>query len=457
MKRLIVLGPVVFVLAITGCGSSASSMSSPPGGAPSRTASNEKTSTPSPSRVAPSEGANLANVSGQGRVNVIANVRGRGFDVVDSVLNGNNDESTVQAYDVDGMPLAELPAGSFTGECGAADVINSKGRLLITEQVKPVPAAGINPATNSLVLTAWNATSGEKVWTVTPISSSTDQLDCQAYDGNLQNFSATFDGKWGVLQWALSNSDVADAIDLTNGKLYPRSNLQGTLGNYVVIGTDHTYYTGEPNTATLTIPGTWQNLGTFKVGTDDPGDVSVNGPGTFAPTGQLANQNYSNPPVMEASPEGTELIGIVGNESYGIPLTVNAYALPSAQLLWSVKTPQYYTDTVEAINATVVVIARQENNGDGTTALIAFDIKTGKIVWKTSIGGGALCDLTSSQVLVNTNGQLATLSASTGKQLSYKADPYQDDTSESSCPDTVANGITGVGYTNTQVTQLLGP
>jgi PQQ-like domain len=456
MKRLIALGSVVFGLAIAGCGASASHAPSAAGKTHSGAPSAAPTPASSPSDVAPSAGASLTSVSGEGRVNVIANLQGQGFDVVDSLLNGNSDDSTVQAYDAGGASLAKLPAGSLTGECGAADVINSQGRLLITEQITTVPAAGINPATNSLVLTAWNATSGNKVWTATPISSTTDDLSCTAFDGNLQNFSVTFDGKWGVLEWPLSNSTVSDAVDLTNGKLYPRSNLQGTLGNYVVMGTDHTYFTGEPNIATLTIPGGWPKLGRFKLGTDDPGDVPLD-PGEFVPTGQLANQNYSNPPVMEGTPDGTELIGIVGNVSYGITSTVDAYALPSGQLLWSLKTPQFDTDTLEAVNGSVAIIGRAQNNGDGSTTLIALDVKTGTVAWKTNIGGGALCDLTSSQVLVNANAQLATLSAATGQQLSYANNPYQDPTGSPTCPVTVGDGITGVGYTNNQVTQLLDP
>ena len=254
------------------------------------------TSAPSPSRVVPSAGANLASVSGPGRVNVIANVQGRGFNVVDSVLGDNyDDESTLRAYAADGTPLAELPAGSFTGECGTADVINSQGRLLITEQIKTVQAQGINPATHSLVLTAWNATSGNKVWTATPISSSTDTMSCGAFDGNLQNFSATLDGKLGVLQWPQPKSDVDDVIDLTSGKLYPRANLQGTLGNYVVTGVYHTPYGDDPNHATLTLPGSWRKLGTFTIGSGGADEVPLDEPGIFAPTGQLANQGYSTP------------------------------------------------------------------------------------------------------------------------------------------------------------------
>jgi hypothetical protein len=205
----------------------------------------------------------------------------------------------------------------------------------------------------------------------------------------------------------------------------------------------------------VTLPGFWGRLGTFKTGLDAPGDVPLDEPAIFAPTGELANRGYSTPPVMETSPQGTELIGIVGSAGDEPPPAVNAYALPSARLLWSVRTPQYDTDTIEAVNASVVVIGRHKNFG-GTT-LIALDVRTGATVWQTSIGDGTLCDLTSSQVLVSANDQLATLSALTGKQLSYENDPYQDDTGEDSCPGTVDNGITGVGYANSQVTQILEP
>jgi hypothetical protein len=98
--------------------------------------------------------------------------QGRGFDIVDSLINGDNDGSTLQAYDVDGSTLGKLPAGSFTGECGAADVIANGRRLLVTEQIKTVPAAGINQATYSLALTGWDATTGAQVWSATPVTPS---------------------------------------------------------------------------------------------------------------------------------------------------------------------------------------------------------------------------------------------------------------------------------------------
>jgi hypothetical protein len=453
-KKLIAGGVIaVFVLTITACGAPRSSEPPPPRGTPSAAKSAPAAT---PGQAMPSAGADLASVAGQGRVNVISNVQGKGFDVVDSLLDMNyNDVSTVQAFAADGRPLAKLPAGSLTGECGAADVINDRGRLLITERIKTVPAAGISPATNSLVMTAWNATNGRQVWTATPIPSTTDPLSCQAFDGDLQYFSSTYDGQWGVLTWPLSNSQVADAIDLTSGRLFPNADLQGVLGDYVVTGTDHTYYTGDPNIATLTTPGIWQPLGTFKLGGDDPGEIPLD-PGEFAPTGQLANQGYSNPPSMEATPDGRELIGTLGNSGNQVSFTVNAYALPSARLLWSVATPQYYTDTLEGIDASAVIIGRAQNSG-GSTALIALDVKTGKVMWQVNVGAGMLCDLTSSQILVAANGQLATLSAATGKQLSYQNDAYQDSSGDPSCPTTVADGLTGLGYNNARVTQLLAP
>jgi hypothetical protein len=191
----------------------------------------------------------------------------------------------------------------------------------ITEQIKTDPAQGINPARHSLVRTAWNATSGDKVWPATPISSSTDTMSCGAFDGNLQNFSATLDGEWGVLQWPQPNSDVDDVIDLTSGKLYPRANLQGTLGNYVVTGVYHTPYGDDPNHVTLTLPGSWRTLGRFTIGSGGPDEVPLDEPGIFAPhqaarrraTGTRRRRTTAGSPVLLAAgaeqPAGPEAAG----------------------------------------------------------------------------------------------------------------------------------------------------
>jgi outer membrane protein assembly factor BamB len=200
----------------------------------------------------------------------------------------------------------------------------------------------------------------------------------------------------------------------------------------------------------MTIPGEWKNLGTFKTGSDDPGDVDLSGTGQLAPTGQAQDSGTGSGHSIVSTPDGTEIIGTGGNLSYDLPLAINAYALPSTRLLWSVKTPQYYTDTVEAINASVILIARAQNgSGDNSVEYLALDVKTGRVVWSQKIVGATVCDLTSSQILVDANNQRATLDAATGKQLSYK--------DGSGCPRVVATGLTGVGYDEKQVLQILNP
>ncbi|NJC13173.1 hypothetical protein F4558_002999 [Micromonospora profundi] len=387
----------------------------------------------------------LAHVNGPGRLNVIANVQGRGFDVVSSVLQGGNDMSTLQAHDVDGTPMGKLSPGSFTGECGAADVITHGRRLIITLLIKTVPAAGITQATHSLEMNAWDATSGAQVWSATPVEPSPESLSCQAYDGNLQGVSTTLDGSWGVMLWPPQRF----AIDLRNGQLYPRDDLLGTIGNYVTVGTDHTVYDGKPNTVNMTIPGEWKILGTFKAGNSELGTLDLARTGSMASTG--SSYTGSSGQRTLSTPDGTTIVSLVGNSSKGVPDAIKAYRLPSAQPLWALKTPKYFTDSIHAINSSIVLVNRARTGAaNDSVEYMAVDVRTGKVVWSQKIAGLSTCLLTARQILIRVNGQFATLDAATGKQLSY-----QD--GASSCPDIVAPGLTGVGRDEMDVVQLMSP
>src|SRR5262249_9091895 len=103
------------------------------------------------------------------------------------------------------------------------------------------------------------------------------------------------------------------------------------------------------------------------------------------------------------------------------------------------------------------LVARLGNFGSDTE-LMALNPKTGQTEWKADIGGGAVCDMTTTQVLVEDNDQLATLSAASGKQLSYSSDPYEDDSGGAGCPDTIEAGLGGTGMNENGVwLQLLTP
>jgi hypothetical protein len=439
------------VLALAACGDT------PPSQPESEPANTAVAATPAPaqtparpavSAVPPAPGTTLARVEGPGRVNVIANVQGQGFDVVDSVLQNETDLSTLQAYDVDGSPLGRLAAGSFTGECGAADVVADGRRLIVTMLVKTVPAAGIVQATHALQLNAWDARSGAQVWSATPIEPSPEPIACQAYDGNLQSVSTTFDGKWGVLLWPRPQAMLRVAVDLRTGRIHPRADLLGTIGNYVTTGTDETVYSGKPNTVNVTVPGEWQVLGTFRSGADD-GTIDLARTGRMARTG-LANTGQSGDKTV-STPDGTTVVTVVESGPHRKVDSVNAYRLPSAQPLWTIKTPQYFTDTVHAINASILLIARAPNGAapDGIEYM-AVDVNTGNIVWSQKIVDVSTCMLTSRFVQVRATSQFATLDAATGKQLSYTGDA-------DSCLPPVATGLTGVALSDRAVVQLLNP
>jgi hypothetical protein len=417
---------------------------------------------------------------------VISSRQGDGFTVLydpSSLLDTNPDGYTLENYDAAGNLLPSPPAGQFSGGCGAADVVNSAGRLVITLRITLTPAQGIVQASSSLTMTAWNAATGARVWTSTLMTSTTQQIPCPSSDhelaGDLWNFVSTLDGHWGVfvLPDADADADVnagtlADAIDLTTGKLYPSPDLEGILGNDVVTGSGSGTGDG-PVTLTVTTPGTWAPLGSAGGSGAGPGTAGLllagqastqNGPYNYAPTGYTGTDASfeSDDPASPgngigtvATPDGHYLITV--SSGSGGNLSYEGYSLPSLHKLWSAPDPDFgNNDQIAGVSDTALLITRVGNDGD--TYLLSLDPATGQQQWKIDIGpGGSVCDLTSMQVLVLANSQLATLSAATGSQLAYATDPYQDSSGSDACPAVVETGLGGTGFNNNQVMQLLKP
>jgi hypothetical protein len=476
MRRITLVITACGLALITGCGGSSLRHGSSPAAGPalgsspsaSMAASPASASPPGQAAAAPAAGTTLATVQGEGRVNVISNLQGKGFTVVDSLLDGNQDESYLQAYDAAGNALAKLPPGSLTGECGAADVINGRGRLLITEKVIHHDAQGIQPASDTLTMTAFDATTGAQVWTTTLDSRDQNGISCTAFDGDLgsQNsgdttFTSTANGRWGVYQpddtYDLSHSV---AIDLTTGKTYPRPGLYGALGNYVAVARMSNFL-HSPVRLTLMTPGSWAAHGTLTLG-DSGMFEEIPGPDnpTLVTSGaQFPTDDVADPASAVITPDASTLIGVRGNFDQGEPTTTVAYSLPSMRELWSIPTPKYYSDSVEGVNNSIVVLARQQNDGDGVTRLMALSTQSGAKVWQQNIKVSVLvCALTSSQLVLLVNDQLAFLNAGTGVQTSYQADGTQDGSGDNTCPAVLAGGVSGVsvGSDNT-VSQLATP
>ncbi|MFG1609078.1 PQQ-binding-like beta-propeller repeat protein [Actinoplanes sp. NPDC049265] len=449
MSKVIRAAGLALLLALAGCDDSHAASPAPAASPAANSPSDSPApSAPAPSGTQPASGTQLATFGGDGRLTAVSNVHNDGFVVVDSLLSAGAEQSTLQVYDRSGHPLAQLPAGSFTGECGAADVLTTRGRLIVTELATQKPAEGIAKATNALTLTATDAATGSTVWTADVVTKSEDPLLCQAFDGELWNFSATLDGRWGALLWDSGDTSIAVAVDLATGKLHPRKDLMGTLGSFLV--------TGSKDAATLTTPDGWARLGRLKTDGSSGGSVPLDGPGEYAPTGQLANRGFSNPPRMEVTPDGSVLAGVLESND-GSDSHIDGYALPSMRRLWRVPTAGSSTDTVAGINGNILLINRETNGASGG-ALLALDVHTGKKLWSIDVDGGTVCDVTGSQVLVNTHDQLATLSTATGEQLSFADNPYRDPaTGVTDCPHTLEGALGGVGLGDGTVVQLLQP
>src|ERR1700722_16976917 len=89
-----------------------------------------------------------------------------GYTLLDYTENPNTgaQQSALQTYTSAGRPPITLPPAVFTAQCGAADLVNSRGRLLITLLVTSKPAEGINPGSYSVTMTARSAVTGVVVW-----------------------------------------------------------------------------------------------------------------------------------------------------------------------------------------------------------------------------------------------------------------------------------------------------
>lgn len=429
----------VSACAAAGCGSQGSSALV--------TASPARTTSPPASAAAHSTataaaGTILAQVDGLVTAeSVISNPQGVGFVIPT--------ESGLQSYNDTGHLLTTIPATSYAVDCGAADVSTATGTLLLTENFEQTPAEGIQPATSGVTLTAWDASTGAKQWTDTVSAASTSapgDCDSETQDSDLEGVSVTRNGQWAVFSW----DGTSDAINVSSGKMYPNQSLAGVLGNWVITGTGRNNAQDGPSAYTLTVPGSWATLGT----SSNP-DIHIVDAGDQAPAG-LVNANDSSGSSMATTPDGNELI-VEPSSSQG---AVEAFALPSLRRLWTSATQ---ATSIQAVSAGAAVVTVE---GDGYDFLVALNLRTGKPIWSvkfnTAVDGsaGALCDITSTQVLVATNGQLATLNAATGKQISYRSDPYQTDSDpHPACPEVVETGLTGVGLGTAEadVEQVLTP
>jgi hypothetical protein len=394
---------------------------------------------------------------------------GAGFSILASP--GGQSPATITTYTAAGSKLAVI-TGGFTAICGAADVaVPGIGRLVITELITSHAAKGIQPATSSVDLTAWNAASGAKVWTAVVVRSVTTDLSCitesslsyLAGGPDLLYFGVTTDGRWGVYA---NGSQSPQVIDLSTGATTSDPTTQGTLGPYLVDAC-------QPGNSllvlnTLTSPQTGRAFG--KSTTEaDAYHVNASCPASAA-AGAVPNLLYDTPNPLELAVPGlffTDSAGTspgTGLTSTGNGLLVDnsasvnisnpdiaRYSLPAMRPVW--KKPGNFYMWGDGGGVVVVTVS---NTQESSPPLIGLNDKTGAEEWHIPGQSGQVCAVTSTEILYAVNGQLAVLSVKTGKQISYG--PGQTSGGDGQCPAVLPTGVGAQTSAGTvTLTQMVTP
>jgi hypothetical protein len=440
------VGACAVLLALTACNPDAASTAgktSAPATTEPATSAPATTSAPASATVPP-VGTVLTALTNGG--SVIADAAGQGFSVLLQNASGDSDSSTVTTYDVAGRALTSISAsGRFTGSCGVADLVSGDKRIIVTETVTNTPAQGINPAQYSAALAAFDATSGQPLWTTQIVQPQGEQVSCGGSDGRLSAVQATTDGAWAAVLVNTGNLAASTAVDLRTGQTYPKADLQGALGKQLVTGGGRTGGSSG-QLFVLALPPAWQGLGSFTSGTG-PGFVSLDDPSDVR-TGLFA-QNSSGTGL---SSDGSVLFAAQyargSNGSDGTQLT--AYSLPAMTQVWQQDTSgQSVRYTLLGAGGTTLVVQRDAADGTTTDGLEAG---TGKALW-TLPKVDQICGLSTKQMLVQANGQTAVLDLATGKQVSFSG-PSAAAGYSSSCPQVLPGGI---AVQNQTVVQVLEP
>ncbi len=390
--------------------------------------------------VAPAVGTVVVSFPATGAPATIANPNGDGFSVLQSLTGpGGVEQSVVRVYDVAGGALGTVPAGSFTGRCGATDITNGRGRLIVTQTIVDTPAAGLKPATRSVDLTAWRADTGSQLWRVTVAEPRTAETWQQFSCGG---FGATLDGRWGVFSPSgIADYGISRVVNLENGELHDRRSASGTIGNWVIAGADDPWDTPQM----VVDPRTWQAQGPFS------GTVGYTNNRQWMATGLFSSYWSRGSPGV--SPDGTLFYS-----------GASAYSLPDMRRLWTVPSRSGFKDLIIAANATVAIVLREPNDfGKEHGYVMAFDVSTGSQLWSLDLPivmrsfdpRPQVCGLTARQLLLVANLQLVTIDLATGAQHSYRDNTDGEEPED--CPPAVEGlyGLFAVG--GKSVVQLLVP
>lgn len=221
-------------------------------------------------------------------------------------------------------------------------------------------------------------------------------------EGYLEGFTATADGAYAVDQDAPSNQ--AWVINLTTGSKRASDTAVEALGDVVV---NESWTTDSSGTS---IPVTSFN---------DP----KTGARLGAPPGIVDAKDFD---LGANYASGSELVYTA--EPGGGELDMQALALPSGTRQWVVKNAPVDVSDVSVIGPIVI----GWNHYEDSTGVAGFSLSSGAHLWTQP--NAQFCAAANGKVVISVNSQLATLSATTGKQLSF-------DPSTGNCPNVLSNGV----------------
>jgi PQQ-like domain len=420
--------------ALAGCSGSGSSnrdetyhpsvpTSSTPSTSPGRVTTPAETTPAEPSpATAPERGTDLATLDGSDPVDVVGGPQG--FSVVVTVTDVAS--SSVTTYDPAGNELTTIGDGDLDGSCGADDVVvPGRGRLIIAKLGHHTPAQGIKPAHSSIELKAFDANTGQMVWSV---KNPRGGGSCSEGD-----FGATSDGRYGL--WAPRGPHPL-VVNLKTGEGRVDDKAIVTVGPYVADLKSSNVDQPSATDYTITDAGSGDRLGSIH-------NIHLDGEPVAVPR-SLVPDHGGGPPPAGLSSDGKVLFAfdqdpplVRGNSD-----RLLALSLPSGKLVW--KTPGTFQPYIYGNGHHEELIGLDER-------LRAVDDHTGAERWH--IHDGQVCAVTDSEMLLAVHHQLAVIDMGTGKQLDY-------DDSDSVCPDHILDG--GVSWSGSDdgqvtVTQLLNP
>jgi hypothetical protein len=290
-----------------------------------------------------------------------------------------------------------------------------------------------------LYLTAFDFATGNVTWTARlgSVSPTDDTCGSGAEDGSIVGFSATPDGSWGLV----TGAKQPEVVNLASGALRTDSQAISTLGNYVVDQRRNS------PTFTLTEPATGKYVGSFNTdGTK--GGIEFYSGDAIAPTGLFLSDSAGSTAPAGLTADGKTLIAIPGSEPDATMTSIEAYPLPSDHPLWRRKEP-FGNFAILGDGGGVLVIS--ETAKSGGAHLYGLDDSSGATRWK--LPDAQLCAVTSTEMLLLVNGELAVINIQNGNQLSYSSSSNGD-----YCPNVLPGGLeveTGSG--DIIVTQTLQP